>query len=331
MPSIPATKITMSIVPATPDNIAKAARYLRQGGLVAFPTETVYGLGADATNGLAAAGIFAAKGRPVFNPLIVHVATAAEAFELTAANATARALADAFWPGPLTLVVARLEDCPFADIVTAGLPTVAIRCPGHPVALELLRQARCPVAAPSANRSGGVSPTTAQHVAADFGDAVPFIVDGGATRVGVESTIIDVSGKDPVLLRPGGLLSEEIARVLGRPVGVAQPLADRAPTAPGQLASHYAPRATVRLDATSIEPGEALLAFGPVAPAGAAYAAAAINLSPAGDLVEAAANLFAALRALDATGAPTIAAQPIPATGLGAAINDRLGRASAPR
>ena len=321
----------MNVVPATPENIAKAARYLRQGGLVAFPTETVYGLGADATNGLAVAGIFAVKGRPVFNPLIVHVAAAGEAFELTAADARARALAAAFWPGPLTLVVKRLEDCPFADIVTAGLPTVAIRCPRHPVALELLRAARCPVAAPSANRSGAVSPTTAEHVATEFADDVPIIVDGGATPVGIESTIIDVSGSAPRLLRPGGIAAADIERVLGQTIAMAPARPGLVPIAPGQLESHYAPRATVRLHALAVEPGEALLAFGPVQPEGAERACAQFNLSVTGDVVEAAANLFAALRRLDAAGVACIAVQPIPVEGLGAAINDRLARAAAMR
>ncbi len=320
----------MSIIPANPETIAKAGRYLFQGGLVAFPTETVYGLGADATNGLAVAGIFSAKQRPAFNPLIVHVPDLEAAREFAVVTALAETLAAAFWPGPLTLVLARHEDCPLADIATAGLPSVAIRCPAHPVAQALLRAAKVPVAAPSANRSGHVSPTTAAHVLADLAGEVPMILDGGAAPVGLESTIVDARGAAALLLRPGAVTRDDLERVLGGAIGDGA-AGDAAPSAPGQLASHYATRAQIRLDATTVAAGEALLAFGPVLPAGADVAVACVNLSADGNLAEAAANLFAALRTLDTSGAGTIAVQAIPRSGLGEAINDRLARAAAPR
>ncbi len=316
----------MAIEPATKEMIARAAKALRAGELVAFPTETVYGLGADATNGRAVAAIFAAKGRPSFNPLIAHVASLAAAEPLGAIDASARRLAAAFWPGPLTLVVPRQSPCPVCELATAGLETIALRVPSHPVALALLRAVDRPIAAPSANRSGHVSPTTAAHVAADLSDHVAMILDGGATRVGVESTVVDLSGAAPLLLRPGGVTREAIERIVG-PIALGVDDAAR-PSAPGQLESHYAPRAAVRLDAIDVRDGEALLAFGAVVPA---HRGAMINLSAKGDPEEAAANLFAALRTLDASGASAIAVMPIPATGLGLAINDRLRRAAAPR
>lgn len=320
----------MAVVPATHIWIAQAARLLRAGELVAFPTETVYGLGADATNGVAIASLYEAKGRPSFNPLISHVSDFERAERIGVFNAIARQLAEAFWPGPLTLVVPRAPDCPVSELATAGLATIAIRIPSHPVALALLAAADTPVAAPSANRSGRVSPTEASHVVVDFGadEAVlAMVLDGGPTEVGVESTVVDCTAPVPVLLRPGGLPAETIealvgARLLRRLHG------GSAPQAPGQLESHYAPRAAVRLSATTVELGEAFLDFGPnrgPAPAGS------INLSLAGDLKEAAANLFSALRALDAMGAAVIAVAPIPEHGLGEAINDRLRRAAAPR
>jgi L-threonylcarbamoyladenylate synthase len=308
---------------ATPDTIAEAARLIRAGRLVAFPTETVYGLGADATNGEAVAAVFAAKERPHFNPLIVHVPSLTEAEALVAFDERARALAARFWPGALTFVLPRRPDCPVSLLAGAGLDTLAVRVPAHPVARALLRAAGRPVAAPSANRSGAVSPTTAQHVADSLGDAVALVVDGGPCRVGVESTVLDLTGVRPVVLRPGGVTEEDIVAVCG-PLGHAAPHGG-GPRSPGMLARHYATKRPLRLDATGVRPGEALLAFGSDAPAGAV---ASLNLSPAGDLAEAAANLFAMLRALDRPEYRAIAVMPVPCHGLGRAINDRLARAA---
>ena len=308
--------------------IAAAARILRAGGLVAFPTETVYGLGADADNGEAIARLYAAKGRPAFNPLIAHVASAAAARKLARFDTAAERLAAAFWPGPLTLVLPKAEDCPVAALATAGLDSVAVRLPQHPVAQQLLRAFGGPVVAPSANRSGHVSPTTAAHVLADLGGRIDLIVDGGATPVGLESTIVACIG-DPVLLRPGGVPRAAIERVLGTALADAFALNDQpAPRAPGMLASHYAPRTRLRLDASAVGAREALLAFGPTPADGAAAAVKVLNLSRRGDLIEAAANLFSHLRTLDAVGAAAIAVMPIPHHGLGEAINDRLRRAA---
>ena len=313
--------------------IAAAAACLRDGGLVAFPTETVYGLGADATNAAAIARLYAAKGRPSFNPLIAHVAGVAEARLIAQFNATAERLAAAFWPGPLTLVLPKTSECQVADLATAGLDTVAIRVPGHPTAQALLRAVGGPVVAPSANISGHVSPTTAAHVHADLNGRIDLIVDGGPVEVGVESTILGCF-ETPILLRPGGVPSEAIEAVLGAPLARRPPepaAGDDQPLAPGMLASHYAPRAAVRLEATTVRPGEALLAFGPDALPGAERATAVMNLSARGDLTEAATHLFGCLRALDAKAARTIAVMPIPHDGLGEAINDRLRRAAAPK
>jgi L-threonylcarbamoyladenylate synthase len=314
----------MTTSPATPEAIAQAAAILRAGGLVGFPTETVYGLGADATNGLAVAALYAAKGRPSFNPLIVHVPEAAAAAAIAEMTPLARKLASAFWPGPLTLVLPRRPLRIIADLVTAGLDTIAVRVPAHPVAQALLRAADLPIAAPSANRSGHVSPTAAAHVEADLGNRVAMILDGGPTKVGLESTVVDATGTEPIILRLGAVTAEDIARVTGKPARIAA-ADDTAPASPGMLARHYAPATRLRLDARDVRPGEALLAFGPRAPA---HDGPAINLSPSGDLAEAAANLFAALRSLDAAGAAAIAVMPIPAYGLGEAINDRLKRAA---
>jgi len=313
----------MAIRKASPEAIAAAAEALRAGRLVAFPTETVYGLGADATNARAVAAIFAAKDRPRFNPLIVHVPDLAAAERLGAFTPLGRALAAAFWPGALTLVTARAPACPIADLATAGLDTVALRVPAHPVAQALLRAAACPVAAPSANRSGHVSPTTAAHVEADLGSRVDVILDGGPAPIGLESTVVDATGEEPAILRSGGIAREAIAQALGRPVEVARGDPGR-PASPGMLARHYAPAARLRLGAREARPGEALLAFGPPAP----HRGPMLNLSAAGDLAEAAANLFSHLRALDAAGAEAIAVMPIPEAGLGEAINDRLRRAA---
>lgn len=317
----------MRLTPPTPHAISDAARLIRAGALVAFPTETVYGLGADATDGRAVARIFEAKGRPSFNPLISHVDGLEAAERLAIFCDLSRRLAAAFWPGPLTLVLPRRADCPVSDLATAGLPTIAIRVPDHPIARALLTAAAVPVAAPSANRSGHVSPTRAEHVACDLGDRVAMILDGGPTSHGLESTVLTVDRGHIVVLRPGAVTAEQIEHATGEEIARRFD-GGSAPIAPGQLESHYAPGAPVRLDVTTTEPGEALLAFGPTLPA---HQGPVLNLSPTGDLVEAAANLFAALRALDATGAPAIAVMPIPTDGLGEAINDRLRRAAAPR
>jgi L-threonylcarbamoyladenylate synthase len=322
---------TTRLAHADARTIAAAADVLAAGGLVAFPTETVYGLGADATNSTAIAQLYAAKGRPSFNPLIAHVPDIESARRLARFDQAAERLAAQFWPGPLTLVLPKSDGCNVADLATAGLDTIAIRVPRHPVAGAILTAFKKPVAAPSANRSGHVSPTTAQHVLSDLSGKVDLIIDGGATPVGVESTIIACLGGDVVLLRPGGISREEISRVAGHPIREAPGAAsdDKAPIAPGMLASHYAPRARLRLNATAVNPGEALLAFGATLPPGA-RPVSVLNLSARGDVVEAAANLFAHLRALD-RGVMTIAVMPIPHDGLGEAINDRLSRAAAPR
>ena len=315
------------LVEAAPGAAQAAAQCLGRGGLVAFPTETVYGLGADATNGQAVARLYEAKGRPAFNPLIAHVPDIAVARDCAVFNADAETLAAAFWPGPLTLVLEKREGSPLSDLVTGGLSSVAVRSPDHPVARALLEATGRPLAAPSANRSGHVSPTKAEHVAADLGDKVAMVLDAGATAHGLESTIVDARGEFPVLLRPGAVTVETIEAVIGGKV-VRGDIDAARPSAPGQLLSHYAPSAKVRLDARDVQAGEALLAFGPDVPA---TTGPVINLSATGDLIEAAANLFAALRALDASGAAAIAVMPIPQSGLGEAINDRLRRAAAPR
>ena len=317
-------------LPADAAAVAEAARCLKAGGLVAFPTETVYGLGADAAQGPAVARIYEAKGRPAFNPLIAHVADVTAAEGIARFDATALKLARAFWPGPLTLVLPKTAQCPVAELATAGLDTVAIRVPAHPVAREILRAFGGAVVAPSANMSGHVSPTTAAHVASDLSGRVDLILDGGPVNVGVESSIVGCF-EAPVLLRPGGLPREEIERVLGRALHRMPTDAtsdDAQPLAPGMLASHYAPRTPVRLDASHVETDEACLAFGPSKVNGADAAKAAMNLSASGDLSEAAANLFGYLRALDAKGARAIAVMPVPHHGLGEAINDRLRRAA---
>jgi L-threonylcarbamoyladenylate synthase len=310
--------VQTKILPASPAGIAEAARLLRDGGLVAFPTETVYGLGADATNGQAVAAIFAAKGRPLFNPLIVHVADIEEARRHVELSPRAQALAEKFWPGPLTLVLPRRKNSPLSLLVSAGLDSVALRAPSHPAAIALLRATGRPVAGPSANMSGQVTATMAAHVADSLGGKVDLIVDAGSATLGIESTVIGFDDDRPLLLRPGAVPREEIQDLvgpLGRPGSLIQ--------SPGQLASHYAPRAGLRLNAGEIESGEVLLGFGNVADA-------KLNLSPKGDLREAAANLFAMLRELDKV-ATKIAVSPIPDTGIGEAINDRLRRAAAPR
>ena len=311
-----------------------AAALLLAGELVAFPTETVYGLGADATRNTAVAAVFAAKGRPHFNPLICHYPEAAAAFRHVEPSPVAQRLAAAFWPGPLTMVLPRRITCPVALLAGAGLETLAVRVPSHPVALALLRAVGRPVAAPSANRSGSVSPTTADHVLEGLAGRIAAVVDGGPCAVGLESTVLDLTGSAPFLLRPGGVAVEAIEALLGpigRGITSAAAEASRSLRSPGLLVSHYAPGLPVRLDASAVGADEALLAFGPPLPG----AGAVFQLSLAGDTVEAASRLFAGLRALDAQGQGAglrgIAAMPIPATGLGAAIQDRLQRAAAPR
>ncbi len=301
--------------------IARAAELLRAGGVVAFPTETVYGLGADATNDRAAARIFAVKGRPRFNPLIVHIADPAAAAAHAEIDARARALMSRFWPGGLTLVLRKRAGSPLSALALAGLDSVALRCPAHPMARDLLARCGRPVAAPSANRSGRLSPTTAEHVRADLGAAVDLILDGGPCAIGLESTIVDLTG-EPALLRPGAL----DAVALGIPLAAPPGDGEAAPKSPGRLASHYAPATPLRMNATEIRDGEALLAFGPVPPP--APSRLTRNLSPRADLTEAAANFFAMLHELDSLGAERIAAMPIPGRGLGQAINDRLRRAA---
>ena len=325
--------LTTQILPANEAAVAASARCLSQGGLVAFPTETVYGLGADAANPLAIARLYQAKCRPAFNPLIAHVGDIEAARRIARFDATALLLAQVFWPGPLTLVLPKTSDCAVADLATAGLDTIAVRVPAHPIARAILRAFGRAVVAPSANLSGHVSPTTAAHVQGDLDGRIDLIVDGGPVEVGVESSIVGCFDQ-PMLLRPGGLARSEIERVLGRTLkqlpedgggDSGQPLA------PGMLASHYAPRTPVRLNATRIEPGEVVLAFGPASVPGMEAAAVIMNLSPRSNVVEAAAHLFGYLRTLDARGARGIAVMPVPHHGLGEAINDRLRRAAVGR
>jgi len=318
----------MPPVPATDKAIACAAHAIRDGHIVAFPTETVYGLGADATNGVAAARIFEAKGRPRLNPLIVHVPDIEAAKHYCTLNKAATQLAENFWPGPLSIVVTKRARANIAELVTAGLDTIALRVPSHPVAQALLREAERPVAAPSANRSGRTSPTTAAHVFNDLADEPAMILDGGQCPLGIESTIVAITDETPQLLRPGAITRDQLAHVLGHAIEQPRTHPHGTVIAPGQLASHYAPKAKLRLNAIEPQPGEAFLAFGGDAPG---WDGPKINLSPAGNMREAAANLFGALRTLDEKNPDTIAVSPIPQSGLGEAINDRLARASAPR
>jgi L-threonylcarbamoyladenylate synthase len=304
--------------------IQEAAGILKSGGLVAFPTETVYGLGAIATNDRAVSRIFSAKRRPLHNPLICHVRDRSAANPLVVWNDAAVALAETFWPGPLTLVVTREPSAPLSPLVTAGLPTVAVRAPSAPTARRLLEETLLPLAAPSANPSGRVSPTTAEHVADGLDDAVDLVLDGGPCSVGLESTVVDVSAEAPILLRPGGVDRAALEAVVG-PLAAAG--AEAPVRSPGQLPSHYAPTRPVRLDVTAPAPDEAYLAFGDVEPGGAVSA----NLSQTGDLAEAARNLFAMLRMLDRDDVRAIAVAPIPREGIGEALNDRLARAAAER
>lgn len=326
----------MLIKTATDEALQDAAALLRAGGLVAFPTETVYGLGANALDGEAVARIFAAKGRPSFNPLIVHVMDKDAAAQLVEMDEKARAVAARFWPGPLTLILPRKDGCPVSDLCSAGLPTLAVRVPRHPVAQALLRTCGLPIAAPSANRSGNLSPTTPAHVVASLGEAVAMILAAGPCAVGLESTVLDLSTDTPAILRPGAITAEDIAAVLGRAVPYETGGQD-APKSPGQLLRHYAPGIPLRLNAVDLLPGEALLAFGSdrfmgIRGGGAAKDlpdTARRNLSESGDLTEAAANLFRMLHDLDRPEHKAIAVMNIPDQGLGLAVNDRLRRGAA--
>lgn len=312
----------MLIIEASESAIAQAVERLRRGELVGMPTETVYGLGADASNDLAVARIYAAKGRPQFNPLIAHVASLEMAAREGVLDERALRLAKQFWPGPLTLVVPVASTHRVCELARAGLQTVALRIPGHPVALDLIRAFGRPIAAPSANRSGGISPTTAQDVVAELGEQSGLVLDAGPARVGLESTIVAVlPGEGVRLLRPGGISREALLTVVDEIVVVT----DGGIEAPGQLASHYAPHARLRMNAVAPEAAEAFLGFA------AHHCDGSLNLSRSGDLTEAAANLFAMLRALDASGVAGIAVAPVPNQGLGEAINDRLQRAASPR
>ena len=308
-------------------DVAVAAAVIRRGGLVAFATETVYGLGANGLDDKAVAAVFAAKGRPQFNPLITHVESLEAARTLAVFSPVAMRLAEHFWPGPLTLVVERKDGCPVSLLASAGLSSIALRVPSHRLALQLIKAAGVPLVAPSANRSGAISPTTPAHVLASLGGRIDAVLDGGAAAVGIESTVVSCLGAEPVILRPGGLARHCIEAALGMTLRLAE-ATPGALLSPGQLESHYAPRAPLRLAASSVGPGEALLAFGADIPA---HGGALENLSPGGDTGEAAANLFAALHRLDALEPAAIAVMAIPDEGLGEAINDRLRRAAAPR
>ena len=317
---------------ADPAGFAAAGVLLRQGGLVAFPTETVYGLGADASNGEAVAGIYEAKGRPRFNPLIIHTADIDDAEKLAVFSPLAEQIAHKFWPGPLTLVLPKRDNAPVSDLALAGLSSIALRVPSSQTARAIIEASGRPIAAPSANRSGHVSPSLAEHVLDDLEGRIDAVVMGEAADVGVESTILSLLDDRPILLRPGGITRTDLAAILGYEPDVMHEQDDEsAPLAPGLLKSHYAPHARVRLDAETIQAGEAALLFGTFRPEGLETAKLSINLSPRGDLKEAAAALFSAIRTLDQSGASVIAVGPIPNFGLGEALRDRLMRAAAPR
>ncbi len=319
------------VAPATDENIRRAAMALRAGRLVVFPTETVYGLGGDATNADAVAGIFAAKGRPSFNPLISHVPNFQSALKFGSFDEQATALAKAFWPGPLTLVVPRAPNSPIAQLTTAGLDTIALRVPAHPVARALLEETGLPLAAPSANISGRISPTKAVHARGLESEKIEMILDGGTCEIGLESTIVLCAGGNPRLLRPGGVSRGQVQAILGQKIQNSPNKAEKTVISPGQLESHYAPDAEIRINVTHTKPGEGLLAFGPTQPEGSDAAEIVLNLSLTGNLDEAAANLFDYLHRMDIKKIAAIAVMPIPETGLGIAINDRLRRAAAPR
>jgi L-threonylcarbamoyladenylate synthase len=326
----------MALLELTDANIGLCAARLRDGELVAFPTETVYGLGADATNDRAVAAIFAAKGRPEINPVIVHYLDARGAAADVEMTPDGALLASLFWPGPLTLILPRKRDCRLSRLVSAGLPSQGVRVPDHPVARKLLQAAGVPVAAPSANASGRMSPTTPQHVLQSLGDRAGLILAAGKARVGLESTVVDVTGETPVLLRPGAVTLEDLEQALGKKVDVSIEATGDAPKSPGQLLKHYAPRTPLRLRAVDVAPGEGLLAFGHLKFMGLRGGGFARdlplhqrpNLSETGDLTEAAANLFSMLHQLDGQGLSSIAVMDVPNVGLGMAINDRLKRAA---
>lgn len=327
-----------TIKTASKDTIREAAEILRAGGIVAMPTETVYGLAGNALDGAAVARIFEAKGRPQFNPLITHIADAKDAEKYVELDERARSLIAQFWPGPLTLVLPRRKDCPISELVTAGLETMAIRMPAHKTARALLRQCGLPLAAPSANRSGEISPTTPAHVAGSLGEHVDMILADGSCTVGIESTVLDLTASTPTILRPGAITAEDISAILGCAVPYAHEITDT-PKSPGQLLKHYAPSIPVRLNAVDVRDGEALLAFGSIKFMGRTSGGFAKdlpdtmrrNLSETGNLNEAAANLFAMMKALDSPSHTAIAVMNIPDTGLGVAINDRLRRAASSR
>lgn len=322
--------IATARLPADAEGVARAAYLLGCGELVAIPTETVYGLGADASDPAAVAKIFAAKQRPRFNPLIAHLPDLAAARREGHFDDAAMRLARAFWPGPLTLVVPVSNTASVCELARAGLNSVALRVPAHDLARDLLARLGRPLAAPSANRSGRISPTCAEHVLADLDGRIAAVLDGGNSAIGVESTVIACLDSVPRLLRPGGIARDRLAEILGRDPAAASPSGAK-PIGPGQLASHYAPNARVRLEANAIEPGEAVLLFGAFVPIGLERALAVENLSGTADIGQAAARLFSALRRLDESGAASIAVVPVPDDGLGEAINDRLRRAAAPR
>lgn len=327
--------MSIKILQGTAENISLAAQMLRDGGLVALPTETVYGLGADATSDTAVASIFEAKGRPTFNPLIIHVPDVQAARGLVEFNDMAELLASQYWPGALTLILPRRADCPVSLLASAGLPTLAVRVPAHPLAKDLLKALGRPVAAPSANRSGQLSPTTPAHVVQSLGDVDGYVLAGGKCTVGLESTVVDVTGDVPVVLRPGAITPEDIKMLCGDVVVELSPNENN-PKSPGQLLKHYAPKTPLRLKAVDVAPDEALLGFGSLKFMGVRGggwardlpAGRVLNLSETGDLNEAAANLFAMLHQLDTTAATGIAVMSIPDEGLGLAINDRLKRAA---
>lgn len=325
----------MAIKAVSPKNIEEAAQILRDGGLVGMPTETVYGLAANALNGEAVAKVFEAKGRPAINPLIIHVYSIDEAAKYVELNDLARAAAHKFWPGPLTMILPKVQGCKVSDLASAGLDTLAVRVPAHKVALSLLKNAAVPLAAPSANKSGSLSPTSPAHVHDSLGGKVDMILAAGASSVGLESTVLDLSGEEPVVLRPGGVSAEDLSEVLGVEVRYADGDVDK-PKSPGLLLKHYAPNTKVRLNAVDVDEGEALLAFGSLKFMGLKQGGFAkdlpevrlCNLSDRGDLHEAAANLFAMLKELDKSNAKAIAVMSIPDEGIGRAINDRLRRAA---
>lgn len=326
----------MKILVPSEHAITEASETILSGGLVAFPSETVYGLGANACDGQAVAKIFKAKGRPSFNPLIAHGASVEMLEQCAVFNEFAYALADKFWPGPLTFILPAVTNSGISELVTAGLETIAVRVPAHPVALALIKQSGVPIAGPSANKSGQLSPTTPHHVSESLGDGVDIILAGGATKFGLESTVLDLSGGKPVILRPGAITAEDIEAVIGMKIDYEFDVKTSSPKSPGQLLRHYAPSIPVRLNAVDVEPGEALLAFGSVKFMGVKGGGFAKdinqdsfkNLSEAGDLLEAAANLFSYLKMLDLPRHSRIAVMAIPETGIGIAINDRLKRAA---